>query len=458
MRRPAPPLRGDSAGGGELGIRVRFCVAAWCRPPDGRDAGWHDGAAVEAGRVVLNEQLQSESERSESLPSAGRRAFLWGAAVAAAAPILSEADFAHAKLASQGAVLPPDAVIINANENPLGPCAAACDAIGKIAPLGGRYDRLGEQDMFVKEYAAQTGLKPENIAVYAGSSEPLHYTVLAFTGPGKGLVTADPSYESPMVAASIAKAPIHKVPLTSSFAHDVKAMVAADPGAGVIYICNPNNPTGTVTPREQILWALENKPKGSILLVDEAYIHLSDEQTVFDQVAAGKELVVLRTFSKIYGMAGIRCGLAIGRPDLIAQLQPYYQNAMPITALAAARASIADPDLIPTRKKWIADTRTATLAWLKANGYKVVGEPHSNCFMIDTGRDGHGVIAALKEQKVYIGRIWPVWPNAVRVSVGSPDDMEKFKVAFKQVMSAAPAMAFAGRLVSAAPRARQFLS
>ena len=392
------------------------------------------------------------------LPKVGRRAFLWGAAVAAAAPILSEADFAYAKLASQGQVLPPDAVIINANENPLGPCTAACEAIGKIAPLGGRYDRLGEQDLFVKEYAEQNGLKPENIAVYAGSSEPLHYTVLAFTGPGRGLVTADPSYESPMVAAGIAKAPIHKVPLGPTFAHDVQAMVAADPNAGLIYICNPNNPTGTVTPREQILWALENKPKGSILMVDEAYIHLSDEQTVFDQVAAGKDLIVLRTFSKIYGMAGIRCGLAIGRPDLLAQLQPYYQNAMPITALAAARASIADTTLIPTRKKWIADTRRDTVAWLHANGYKVIGDPHSNCFMIDTGREGHGVIAGLKDQKVYIGRIWPVWPNAVRVSVGTPDDMEKFKVAFKQVMAAPPALAKASFRSAPQRKVRQFIS
>ena len=95
---------------------------------------------------------------------------------------------------------------------------------------------------------------------------------------------------------------------------------------------------------------------------------------------------------------------------------------------------------MPTRKKWIADTRTETLAWLQQAGYKPIGVSHSNCFMIDTGRDGHGVIKALRDKKVYIGRIWPVWPNAVRVSVGSPDDMAKFRVAFKEVMDA-PAMA-----------------
>jgi histidinol-phosphate aminotransferase len=373
-------------------------------------------------------------------PLIGRRSFLWTAALAAATPMLTEATMAQAKLASQNGVLPADAVIINANENPLGPCKAACEAIAQIAPMGGRYDRLGEQDQFIATFAAQHGLKPENVAVYAGSSEPLYYTVMAFTSPTRGLVIADPSYEAPMGAALAVGAKIHKVALTDAVAHDVKAMIAADASPGVIYICNPNNPTGTITPREQILWALENKPAGSILLVDEAYIHLSDEQDVLDQVVAGKDLIVLRTFSKVYGMAGIRCGVALGRPDLLAKLQTYGQNSMPVTALAAARASIADPDLVPSRKKIIGDIRRDTIAWLKTSGYKVIGDPQSNCFMIDTGRAGHGVIAGMQSQKVYIGRIWPIWPNAVRITVGSADDMAKFKTAFKTVMDA-PAMA-----------------
>jgi histidinol-phosphate aminotransferase len=234
-------------------------------------------------------------------------------------------------------------------------------------------------------------------------------------------------------------------------------MVAADPNAGLIYIVNPNNPTGTITPREEILWALENKPKGSILLVDEAYIHLSDEQHVLDQVVAGKDIIVLRTFSKIYGMAGIRCGVAIARPDLLEKLMPYYQNAMPVTALAAARASLADRELIPTRKKWIADSRTETIAFLKASGYKPVGVSHSNCFMIDTGRPAPTVIKAMQAQKVYIGRVWPVWPNAVRISVGSPDDMAKFRTAFKTVMDQ-PVKTAAAEARSPVSRRSTFLS
>ena len=371
--------------------------------------------------------------------SLGRRSFLFTAAVAAAVPVLTEATMAEAKLKSQmWGVLPDDAVIINANENPLGPCKAALDAMAAIAPLGGRYDRTGILDKFTNEYAKQHGLKPESVAVYAGSSEPLHYMAMAYTSPTRSFITADPSYESPVVAASIVGAKTIRVPLTPKVGHDVKAMVAADPNAGLIYICNPNNPTGTITPREDILWALENKPKGAILLVDEAYIHLSDEQSVVDQVAAGKDIVILRTFSKIYGMAGIRCGIAMGRPDLLAKLTQYYQNQMPVTSVAAALASITDTNLIPERKKIIGDNRRETLAWLKANGFKVIGDPQSNCFMIQTDRDAHSVIAGMMAEKVYIGRVWPVWPNAVRISVGTADDMAKFRVAFKKVMSAPP--------------------
>jgi histidinol-phosphate aminotransferase len=384
----------------------------------------------------------SDSETEDRRTLIGRRSFMLTAALAAAAPIVTEATLANARLSKVAGALPPDAVIINANENPLGPSQAAIDAITKIAPLGGRYDRLDEQDKFIATYAAQHGLKPEMVAVFAGSSEPLHYTVLALTSPTKSFVTADPSYESPMLAAGFSGATIHKVPLTATYAHDVKAMVAADPNAGVIYICNPNNPTGTITPRADILWALENKPAGSILLVDEAYIHLSDEQDVLDQVAAGKDLIVLRTFSKIYGMAGIRCGVALGRPDLLAKMATYGQNSMPVTALAAANASLADPDLVPTRRKIIGDVRRDTIAWLKSSGYKVIGDSQSNCFMIDTGRPGHSVIAAMQAQNVYIGRIWPIWPNAVRITVGTADEMGKFKTAFKTVMDG-PALAAA---------------
>lgn len=391
-----------------------------------------------------------------------RRSFLRAAGAAAVAmPVLSEGHLAYAALQSGTAnapttgngqaeklrrmrpVIAPGAVLINANENPLGPCEAACQAIAAIAPKGGRYDIDNETEKLTKTFAQQSGLPEDHIAVYAGSSEPLHYTVLAFTGPGKSFVTADPSYEAGMYAAKMANAPIAKVPLTPEYAHDVKAMVRT-PNAGVIYICNPNNPTGTLTPKEDIAYALANKPAGSILLIDEAYIHLSDAPDSLDLVKQGKDVVILRTFSKVYGMAGIRCGFALGRPDLLAKLQEYGMNAMPITGSAAANVSLLETDLVPKRKKIIADTRNETFEWLTANGYKFVPSV-SNCFMIDTGRDGKQVIAAMQAKNVYIGRTWPIWPNYVRVTVGTPAEMATFQTAFKEVMGG-PAMPVAARV------------
>jgi histidinol-phosphate aminotransferase len=273
---------------------------------------------------------------------------------------------------------------------------------------------------------------------YAGSSEPLHYTVLAYTSKERPYVTADPGYEAGMYAAKVNEARIIKVPLTANYAHDVKAMATADPNAGVLYICNPNNPTGTITSREDIEYAVANKPKGSVVLIDEAYIHFSDTTSSLDLVKADKDVIVLRTFSKLYGMAGVRCGFAVGRPDLLAKLQFYGMNSMPIMAVAAATTSLQDKNLIPQRKKINADNRQETFDWLTANNYKFTPS-QSNCFMLDTGRPGKQVLAAMAQKNVYVGRVWPAWPNYVRVTVGTRPEMEKFRIAYKEVMSTSTA-------------------
>jgi histidinol-phosphate aminotransferase len=330
---------------------------------------------------------------------------------------------------------PSKAVMINANENPLGPCAAAIAAITRSARFGGRYDPDGDYEEMFTVFPKVLDVPKNYVKVYAGSSDPLQFAVLAYTSKDKPYVTADPSYEAGMVAAKSGGADVIKVPLTSTHAHDVKAMVAASPNAGVLYICNPNNPTGTLTPKEDILWALQNKPKGSILLIDEAYIHFAGVPDSLDLVKAHQDVIVLRTFSKVYGMAGIRCGAAIGRPDLLAKLDVYGQNPLPITGLTAAIASLKDTELVPARRKIVADTRNDTFAWLKEKGYKFIPSV-SNCFMIDTGKPGKQVIEAMAAKNVFIGRTWPIWPNSVRITVGTPAEMAAFKAAFAEVMSA----------------------
>ena len=333
---------------------------------------------------------------------------------------------------------PPDAVMINANENPLGPCEEARNAVHAIVAQGGRY-LYGETDKVVTLLSQQEGVKPNYIRIYPGSSGPLHQAVLAFTSPTKPLVMGDPGYEAGGRAAAFIGSPVVKVPLTSDYRHDVKAMLEkGGPNAGLYYICNPNNPTGTLTPKSEIEWLVANKPKGSIVMIDEAYTHISEAPFNSDLVAADKDVVVLRTFSKIYGMAGLRAGAAIARPDLIEKLAGLSAGMLPITGMAAASASLAQKNLVPERRKLIGNVREDTFNFLEKNKFHYVPSV-SNCFMVDTKRPGNEVVAAMRKEKVYIGRVWPIMPTYVRITVGTRSDMQKFQAAFKQVMSSSTA-------------------
>jgi histidinol-phosphate/aromatic aminotransferase/cobyric acid decarboxylase-like protein len=329
--------------------------------------------------------------------------------------------------------VPADAVMINSNENPLGPCKEALEAVHKIAANGGRY-LYGETDKVQKLLSDQEGVKLDYVRIYPGSSAPLHQAVLAFTSPEKPLVMADPGYEAGARAARFIGSKVINVPLTKEYQHDVKAMVAAAPNAGLFYICNPNNPTGTLTPKADIEWLVANKPKGSVVLVDEAYTHISTAPFNTDLVAQDKDVMVLRTFSKIYGMAGLRAGAAIARPDLIEKMAGFSAGMLPITGMAAASASLQVKSLIPERRKAIGDVRNDTLSWLAKNNFHYVPS-ESNCFMVDTKRPGNDIVMAMRREKVYIGRVWSAWPTYVRVTVGTQDEMNKFKTAFAKVMA-----------------------
>jgi histidinol-phosphate aminotransferase len=329
--------------------------------------------------------------------------------------------------------LSANAVMIDSNENPLGPSQSARDAMAAILPHGGRYsDELTEE--LVSIVTQQEGLTSDYVRPTVGSTPPLVLSVMAFTSPQKSFVTADPSFELGMFAAANTGARVVKVPLTRTYAHDVRAMLAAAPDAGVFYICNPNNPTGTMTPHSEIAYLVENKPKESVVVVDEAYIHLTEAQSSLDLVKAGKDVVVLRTFSKVYGMAGLRCGLAIGRPDLTGKIMNRGGlNFMPITAVVAASASLRDASLVPERRKINAGIRQQTFDWLSRNEFSFIPS-ESNCFMLDTKRPGQEVRDAMAKENVMIGRVWPIMPTYVRITVGTQDEMTKFQVAFQKVM------------------------
>jgi histidinol-phosphate aminotransferase len=349
----------------------------------------------------------------------------------AAAPLLTES--ALAQLSMLGTSIPPDAVLINANENPLGPCPEALEAIQKAVRDGGRY-MFQEASRLADALAESEDVSPDYVRPFAGSSDPLYRTVYAYTSPERPFVTADPGYEAGGSAAAAAGARTVFVPLTTAWAHDVRAMAKAGPDAGVIYICNPNNPTGTLTPKADIEWLAANKPDGCIILIDEAYIHLSRSAVPsIDLVKSGKDVVVLRTFSKLYGMAGIRAGAAFARPDILNKLARYGTGMMPVAGMIGARVSLGVRNLVAERRKIIGDVRDGVFAFLDERGVGYVPS-ESNKFMLDVKRPGREVAQALAREKVFVGRSWPSMPNHIRVSIGTSGDMEKFKAALVKVL------------------------
>lgn len=370
-----------------------------------------------------------------SCSSFSRRSFLQLSAAAAAVQMVGEPLLAAAQ---RPKAFSKDAVIIDSNENPLGPGASARAAASAIIPTSGRYlDNLTED--LIHNFAQQEGLDPDWVQVFPGSTPALHFGVITFTSPQKSYVTADPGYEGGMFAAAVSQARVVKVPLAKNYAHDVKGMIAAAPDAGLFYVCNPNNPTGTLTPHADIGYLIENKPKESVVMVDEAYIHFCDAPSTIEFVKAGKEIIVLRTFSKAYGMAGLRCGFAIARPELLDKLMHHAGwNFMPVTAVAAASASLKDANLVPERKRINAGVRQQTFQWLDHNGYTYIPS-ESNCFLLDTKRPGKETIDGMAQQNVFIGRIWPVMPTWVRITVGTQDEMTKFQAALQKVTRAATA-------------------
>jgi histidinol-phosphate aminotransferase len=331
----------------------------------------------------------------------------------------------------------PDTAWLNANENPDGPCPAALEAMAQALATTGRY-HYQEYREFVATVARSEGLDPGQILVGAGSSEVLQTAVLAFTGADRPLIFCEPSYELPMGIARGLDRPLIRCALTSSYSADVKRMVeeAAKAGGGLIYLCNPNNPTSTITPKADIAWLVANLPPDTIAMIDEAYIHFSQDpelESAIGYVCQGKNVLVTRTFSKIYGMAGLRVGFGCARPDLIAKMASLRSNVVSYVSSRAVLASLEQlPDLLADRRARFTKTRADLCAWLRERGVGFL-EPHANFLMIDLKRDVREIIPEMVRRGVAPGRPFPPLTNMLRVSIGTPRDMEKFKQVFADI-------------------------
>lgn len=346
------------------------------------------------------------------------------------------AQKAKAPAKAKGAATELEVINLGSNTLSIGPSKKALEAIVKYAPLSGGYGGKESQE-FVDVLSSQLKVPTDHISVYPGSGTPLDLVVMAFTSPKASLVTADPTYEQGWRTSQRSGAKLIKIPQRKDFSHDVEAMCAADSSAGMIYICNPNNPTGAITMRKDIEYALKNKPKGSTLVVDEAYIHFSDNAMSAADLCTTDDVVVLRTFSKLYGMAGLRLGYAVGTPANLAKMNGgsgRSQGVVAMTTIAAGVASLTDADIIPSRRAMIRKNRADTVAWLEKQGYACT-KSEANHFMVDIKKPGPAFQTEMATWGVSIGRTWPGYENWPRISVGTEAEMARFREAFTSVMA-----------------------
>jgi histidinol-phosphate aminotransferase len=358
-----------------------------------------------------------------------------GAAVAVVRPPLSFAK----RTQSIATFLPSGNGIVrlSANENPYGPSPMALKAMTNSFALSCRYPDE-HNSVLIEKLAKLNGVGHDQILLGDGSSEILKLCAETFTGKTRGtLVAADPTFEPVLQQSAINGAEVVKVPLTASFAHELPKMLAAAK-SGLIYVCNPNNPTASITPKNELSEFIGKTPRETMILVDEAYFHYADSpdyESVIPLVKDHPNLIVSRTFSKVYGMAGLRCGYCVAQKETLEQLRAHQMwDSVNIMALAAAGASLDDPDQVPNGQRLISEAKAFTIGELDKLGYKTIPS-QANFIMFDCNRPVVPLIQALKQRDVQVGRLFPALPNYMRLTIGKKSEMESFLTAFRQVMT-----------------------
>ena len=356
-----------------------------------------------------------------------------GAACAVVRPTLS---LAKTVPIAHPAALPLTGIVrLSSNENPYGPSPQGLKAMTNVFHLACRYPDENASAL-IEKLAKLNNVTPDQILLGDGSGEVLKLCAETFTGAQRGkLVVADPTFEAILHHATVNGAEVVKVPLTNSFAHDLAKMAEVS-NAALVYICNPNNPTASITPKNELRDFISKTSSPTMVLVDEAYFHYadsSDYDSVIPSVKDHANLIVARTFSKIYGMAGLRCGYAVGQTDTIGQLRAHQSwDSVNIMAVAAASASLDDANQVASGQRLNQETRTFVTTQLEAMGYNSIPS-QANFVMFDVKRPVVPVIKALKDKNVEVGRLFPAMPNHMRLTIGKKNEMEAFLSAFRQV-------------------------
>jgi histidinol-phosphate aminotransferase len=335
--------------------------------------------------------------------------------------------------------IPDGAIRLNFNENPYGPSPQALEALATCGQIANRYP---DQTYFqVKGALAQKfNMTRDNIALGCGSTEILRGVDATFLDSNRNVVAPEPTFEAVLEYAGVLHAQPVKIPLTSDHRHDLPKMAAACTSkTGVVYVCNPNNPTGTIVTRDEMAAFIRAVPPATLILVDEAYYDFADDPryaSATEFIAKNPNVIVARTFSKIYGMAGMRLGYAIGAKEPIAQISHQLtQDNGNAAVLAAALVSLADSDHVTSCRTRINDTRRWLCTELAKDSHTFIPS-QANFVMIDIGSDTQPFIDQFRTRNIIVGRRFASMPNFLRVTIGTQQEIESFVAALGEIAPA----------------------
>lgn len=333
-------------------------------------------------------------------------------------------------------------LLLGSNENPRGPGKAALRALDEALAVSSRYPRDAMESLR-RALAAELEVETRNILLGCGSTEILRIAVDAFCSPTKPLVTAAPTFEAPTNRAQALGWPVVAVPVTEKTLElDLARMVEASKGAGLVFLCNPNNPTGTLHSASAVADFIRRVNAASpetTILVDEAYHEYVESPayaTALPIALENPRVLVARTFSKAFGIAGLRVGYALGRPET---LQPMVKHSLGIgvntLGAAAARGALADRELVARERRLNHEARAFTADWFTRAGYAVTPS-EANFVMVDIRRDARQFQDACRTERVVVGRPFPPLTTHTRVSIGTMDEMKAAVKTFGKVLGA----------------------
>ena len=351
-----------------------------------------------------------------------------GAVVTTAMPFIDEASCA-ATPRSSSAHRHGGPIRLNLNENAYGPSERAVATLRDSLGLVHRYP--DSADALVGEIAALHGVTRERVVLGSGSTEILRMAAATFLGPRKKVVLASPTFDLIAEYARSEGAEVATVPLDKRYAHDLDAMLAqADAPGSLVYICNPNNPTGSLTPRTDLEDFLRKLPSTTRVLIDEAYHHYAGASAAYasfiDRPVDDRRVVVTRTLSKVYGLAGLRVGYAIAAVEVARELASHrVPMDVSVLALRAGAAALSDLDHVRLSVTRNANDRQEFYNQANARMLRVI-DSHTNFFMLKTGGHANGAIDHLKKHSILVAPPIPSMAKYIRVSLSTPHDMVEF--------------------------------